>query len=272
VLTGETLDITSNSLKDIVPDLKPLLSKDQPIEEDDVKVSASQNGKNGNNSDDEIGPSLPLNKISEDTVKFPRKKIRMEDDPEVSNVLLIMNLSRPFTVPQLKQMLQRTGTIEDFWINKVKSRCCTKFQTVDQASETRMALNGVTWPQGNKNPLHVVFSTEDNLERLRNSVDEQPARVVTTNGTRLGATRDWDKEKLHPRDRDVRPQRERSEEKMATMPSKSLEELFNKTKSQPSLYWKPLSEEVIARKEEARNKRVLAALQKKKSRSRSHSR
>ena len=33
-------------------------------------------------------------------------------------MIQIVNLTRPFTVNQLKEMLKRTGSIEDFWIDR----------------------------------------------------------------------------------------------------------------------------------------------------------
>lgn len=40
-------------------------------------------------------------------------------------ILIVSNLVRPFTIPQLKELLARTGTIidESFWIDKIKSKC-----------------------------------------------------------------------------------------------------------------------------------------------------
>lgn len=45
-----------------------------------------------------------------------------------SNILYIVNLVRPFTIPQLRELLARTGTITDdgFWIDKIKSKCFVK--------------------------------------------------------------------------------------------------------------------------------------------------
>ena len=40
-----------------------------------------------------------------------------------SSVVHIRNLVRPFTVNQLKELLARTGTITDFWIDNIKSKC-----------------------------------------------------------------------------------------------------------------------------------------------------
>lgn len=48
-----------------------------------------------------------------------------------SNILYITNLVRPFTLPQLKNLLQRTGRIEEngFWIDRIKSKCFVKYET-----------------------------------------------------------------------------------------------------------------------------------------------
>jgi len=218
-----------------------------------------------------MGPSMPKQK-KEEPAPTPRKKIVLSEksDNLETNVIMVYNLTRPFTLNQLKELLKRTGELEDFWINKIKSQCVAKFKSVDQASETKMALNGVTWPQDNKNPLQVVFSSEEELERLKSTVDEV-TRIVTANSASRSGIRDWDKEKLErQKEREIRRgERERSATKEPVQPSKSLEELFNKTKVIPALYWKPLSEETIQRKEEARNRKVLNALKAKRSRSRS---
>jgi len=266
--SSENIEITSNSLKDLVPDMKPLLSQDVAIEEEVEEEAEMKNGHTHTN-DDEIGPTLPKQKKIESAAP-PRKKIVLSDDATESDVIIVYNLTRPFTLNQLKEMLKRTGELEDFWINKIKSQCIAKYKTVDQASETRMALNGVTWPQDNKNPLQVVFSSDAELE-LRKSTADEVTRIVTTNGAGRTGIRDWDKEKLdRQKEREIRRgERERSATKEPVQPTKSLEELFNKTKVTPALYWKPLSEETIRQKEEARNRKVLAALKSKRSKSKS---
>lgn len=44
---------------------------------------------------------------------------------EGKTVLYITNLVRPFTVNQLRELLQRTGKIveDGFWIDSIKSKC-----------------------------------------------------------------------------------------------------------------------------------------------------
>lgn len=48
-----------------------------------------------------------------------------------SNVLFITNLVRPFTVKQLRELLERTGKIveEGFWTDRIKSKCYVQYTT-----------------------------------------------------------------------------------------------------------------------------------------------
>lgn len=44
---------------------------------------------------------------------------------KATNILLIKNLVRPFTLTQIKELLSRTGTILEngFWMDRIKSKC-----------------------------------------------------------------------------------------------------------------------------------------------------
>jgi len=43
-----------------------------------------------------------------------------------TQLILVTNLVRPFTVPQLRELLQRTGNVLDLWVDKIKSKCVAK--------------------------------------------------------------------------------------------------------------------------------------------------
>ena len=57
----------------------------------------------------------------------PEASNREQSPPRkpVSRIVHIINLVRPFTLGQLKQLLGRTGTLMDtgFWMNNIKSHC-----------------------------------------------------------------------------------------------------------------------------------------------------
>lgn len=256
----DDVEISSNSLKDLVPDLKPLLSNEAVMEEAAEAVDSDA---------DVAGPKIPDKAKKDGEPIRKRKKIHMEDLTE-TNIILIVNLTRPFTVNQLKEMLKRTGTIEDFWIDRIKSKCCAKFSSVDQASETRMALDGVTWPQGNPKTLRVSFASEEAMTNMKEGSNEVSGRLGSDGSGRLGDVREWDRNKKDQEKeremtrikREVKVDKEEKVEDTETekkLAGKSLEDLFKKTVAVPAVYWKPLSEEEQKKKEEERNKKVMEA-------------
>merc|ERR1719317_1731296 len=186
--SANSVTISSNSLKDLVPDIKPLLDTETTIEEEVEECSVDSDA-------DIAGPKIPENVKKESEPVKKKKRIPITDVNETA-VVLITHLTRPFTVNQLKEMLKRTGTIVDFWIDRIKSMCCVQFSTVDQASETRMALDGVTWPQGNPKTLRVIFSTEEELKKYQESSTDALNRLGSDSNGRLGGVREWDKNKL----------------------------------------------------------------------------
>lgn len=252
--------------EDAEPLLEPLLT------ETGVDALEEKEEENGVEAEDAVeGPELPnVNKEDE----IPRKKKKRSQDSSETEVIQIVNLTRPFTVNQLKEMLKRTGSIEDFWIDRIKSKCLVHFTTADQASETRMALDGVKWPVSNPKTLNVTFSSKETLQRLKES-SEEPGRTGGDLSGRIGGLREWDKNKVNQEgDRSEKKEKERKErrdrdrdseknrEKQTPerkQPSKTLEELFKKTTTTPSIYWIPLSEEQIKEKEEQRNRKIMEA-------------
>lgn len=55
----------------------------------------------------------------------PRPKSPSPPEAQATNILLIKNLVRPFTLNQIKELLSRTGKIVEngFWMDKIKSKC-----------------------------------------------------------------------------------------------------------------------------------------------------
>lgn len=242
-----------------------MLSTDVPLDEGE---EGPKEPEKKIEEDREVGPALPVEKREDE---IPRKKRKRIEDGNETKVIQIINLTRPFTVVQLREMLKRTGTIEDFWIDRIKSKCVVHFTSVDQASETRMALDGVKWPVSNPKTLHVTFSSEEALKKLKESEESVRGGGLGDLSGRIGGTREWDRNKVSQegekrereterRERDRKDRRERSKEASPEKkPTKTLEELFRKTTTTPSIYWLPLSEEQIKEKEEARNRKIMEA-------------
>uniref|UniRef100_H2TAD9 Apoptotic chromatin condensation inducer 1b n=1 Tax=Takifugu rubripes TaxID=31033 RepID=H2TAD9_TAKRU len=85
---------------------------------------------------------------------------------KLSNIIHVTNLVRPFTLGQLKELLNRTGTMveEGFWIDKIKSHCIVTYATTEEAVATRDALHRVKWPLSNPKVLSVDFCQQEELD------------------------------------------------------------------------------------------------------------
>uniref|UniRef100_A0A672RZC1 Apoptotic chromatin condensation inducer in the nucleus-like n=1 Tax=Sinocyclocheilus grahami TaxID=75366 RepID=A0A672RZC1_SINGR len=95
------------------------------------------------------------------TIDDPIRTGRQLSPPrgKTSHIIHVCNLVRPFTLGQLKELLNRTGTLmeEGFWIDKIKSHCYVTYSTIEEAVATREALHGVKWPTSNPKVLRVDF-------------------------------------------------------------------------------------------------------------------
>ncbi|KAL4096657.1 hypothetical protein QTP88_021571 [Uroleucon formosanum] len=214
-----------------------------------------------------------------------------------TSVIRITNLVRPFTVGQLRDLLQRTGKIvsNGFWIDTIKSQCIVEYENEDQAIETVYALNDSQWPSTNPKFLRVVFTNKEELNKALSGthpdrLDKQKESKVEKLRTQVENNfilREWDRgkledmngdgekddkpikrkisddlhatkdKKLKKDEKDLQDKRKKSKSKTPDrIPTKSLDELFRKTKTTPTLYWSPLSIEQIAEKEDQRRKHL----------------
>ncbi|XP_050315184.1 apoptotic chromatin condensation inducer in the nucleus-like isoform X1 [Anthonomus grandis grandis] len=209
----------------------------------------------------------------------------------VSEVLFITNLVRPFTVRQLRELLERTGKIKEdgFWTDKIKSKCFVCYETAEEAEATRNALHGVHWPIGNGKQLIIDYSTREEMEIAKNPPVTVPKKEPTPQKENKQpelseeekrreerpSKREWDvgKERDHQHRSKSRERRERKHSRRSytpegyhgkkpkqdePAPQKAMDDLFLKTKATPSIYWQPLSPEEIAEKQQLRQARLEA--------------
>lgn len=97
-------------------------------------------GENGKDSSDVESEA----EVAKENIIALNRKISIVDDTAsklkpppspaknpVSDVLFITNLVRPFTVKQLKELLERTGKLKEdgFWTDRIKSKCYVQYNT-----------------------------------------------------------------------------------------------------------------------------------------------
>uniref|UniRef100_A0A3B5KSU8 Apoptotic chromatin condensation inducer 1b n=1 Tax=Xiphophorus couchianus TaxID=32473 RepID=A0A3B5KSU8_9TELE len=154
------------------------------------------------------------------TIDDPVRATRQPSPPrgKVSNIIHVINLVRPFTLLQLKELLNRTGSVveEGFWIDKIKSHCYVTYTTTEEAVATRTALHGVKWPPSNPKVLGVDFCEQDELDYhkgIRKPEKDQdhaaPAAPPQPRLPPLMPVRDRDKDQDRDRDRERDRERDR---------------------------------------------------------------
>lgn len=117
------------------------LSKRKVSIERNASTSEVEEENDKDSSEEESEPEV----VKENIIAMNRKisivddtasKLKPPPSPAknpVSKVLFITNLVRPFTVKQLKELLERTGKIKDdgFWTDRIKSKCYVQYHTVE---------------------------------------------------------------------------------------------------------------------------------------------
>ncbi|XP_072751372.1 uncharacterized protein Acn [Anoplolepis gracilipes] len=232
--TAPSFSISTDSLKALVPGAKPLsinevrLSKDDDEDKDRHKSNDKRHNSSDSTNDNKItdenlqknGTAKKGNAKADNHIATRRKISIVKEMPHVkspspptskpTNILLIKNLVRPFTLNQIKELLSRTGTIVEngFWMDRIKSKCIVEYSNEDQAFETRQALHGISWPMSNPKKLHVEYATKEDMEVARESSKEQPVtrkieplsdpwqqdwnRDEKINTTKVTVVREWD--------------------------------------------------------------------------------
>ena len=117
-------------------------------------------------------------KTVEEEVKQVRAKTPPKNPP--SNVLLVSNLVRPFTLPKLKEILSKRGRLltEKFWIDGIKSKCYAVYENEQIAVESREYIHGLKWPMSNPNTWLADFVALEELQQLLENEKEARDRAA----------------------------------------------------------------------------------------------
>lgn len=198
VLSADTsieFSVSTDSLKVLVPGAKPLsitevrLTKDieeeqfrdksrekhntsdsngEYIVREEAVASKNEGSRKGDTkADNHMGSRRKISVVKD----IPQTMLTSPSIVKVTNILLIKNLVRPFTLTQIKELLSRTGTILEngFWMDRIKSKCYVQYSNEDQAFETRQALHGISWPLSNPKKLQVEYATKEDMESAQES-------------------------------------------------------------------------------------------------------
>ena len=187
----DTRKVSSSELKDIIPDIKPILeeikheqeegqkmeTETSDVDSDDVsKEQPAEVLKRGEKTRENAAGEKAFTVTAPASTELSRPLVEDAKDKLTSNssdknqsrVVEVRNLVRPFTNNQLINLLKRTGGFDEkieFWIDKIKSHALVKYASASEAEETVMALDGVKWPSSNQKKLIVTFSSDEHFQR-----------------------------------------------------------------------------------------------------------
>ncbi|KRX82540.1 Apoptotic chromatin condensation inducer in the nucleus [Trichinella sp. T6] len=230
-----------------LPDGEPLTNILQKDKEMKSEVVRNQDLKQ-----DESANKIPINS-SWDADLISAINERRNVSParrECSPVIYVRCLTRPYAIPALHNILGSFGSYskKNFWINNIKSSCLVKYDDIESAVKARDALHNVRWPASNPKSLHVDFSTTEEFERSYCSLTGDRSTVESDEAS---------EEVLVSAVPVVVGEPDASGKKVTSklVAAQKLAQLFQRTKTKPSLYYLPLTGEQAEMRIDERKKR-----------------
>uniref|UniRef100_A0A5K3FM63 SAP domain-containing protein n=1 Tax=Mesocestoides corti TaxID=53468 RepID=A0A5K3FM63_MESCO len=193
-----------------------------------------------------------------------------------SQMVYIRCLVRPFTAGQLSAMLEaHFGKPEELWLDKIKSSAIVRLADETVAARCREGLDGCRWPSINPKILHCEFASQELFTWLKQhgeSGDRPPPkyllggtaddtgqagdrkRPLASGNSKSAGQLENERKRRRVADGDPTTEHRGKEEDN----SKSLDDLFKKTDTAPSIYWLPLTDEGAAAQLKARTESYLS--------------
>ncbi|KAF7834249.1 Apoptotic chromatin condensation inducer in the nucleus [Senna tora] len=275
-------------------DISPIMSTEKRKFHDQVSVGNNEPAKRQRrwNSETIKGPdpqsttpaTTPKNESIALKRNFSRSDSSASDDaPRIvppsqrspTTSLRIDRFLRPFTLKQVQELLGKTGKVNSFWMDHIKTHCYVTYSSVEEATETRNAVYNLQWPPNGGR--HLIAEYVDPQEvKMKLETPPVPAASVSSSPTVPPAPPTSRPEpsprqpreqppvpislppppplsKLPPALRERLPSPPPLPEK-SDPPIVTLDDLFRKTRATPRIYYLPLSEEQVAAKLAAQGK------------------
>ncbi|XP_062211424.1 formin-like protein 5 [Phragmites australis] len=205
----------------------------------------------------------------------PKERIVPPTQKPATTSLRIDRFVRPFTLKAVQELLGKTGSVQTFWMDHIKTHCYVTFSSVDEAVATRNAVYNLQWPPNNGNHLVAEFVDPQEV-KLKVEPPPPPAAPISPAAAsrtlpvqQAQANQSVPRQAVTPREQLPPPpplakpptsDPGSAKEMLPPTPKKpeppvvTLDDLFKKTQSSPRIYYLPLSEEEVAAKLAAQGK------------------
>ncbi|KAK7387505.1 hypothetical protein VNO78_28360 [Psophocarpus tetragonolobus] len=210
--------------------------------------------------------------VTDDT---PKERIVPPSQRSPTNSLRIDRFLRPFTLKAVQELLGKTGTVSNFWMDQIKTHCYVTYSSVEEATETRNAVYNLQWPPNGGRLLVAEYVDPEEVKLKLEPPPTQAASVSTAPAVPPAplSSQPEPSPRLHreqhpvpatlppppplskppPVARERLPSPPPLPEKVDP-PIVTLDDLFRKTTATPRIYYLPLSEEQVAAKLAAQGK------------------
>ncbi|XP_009772194.1 uncharacterized protein LOC107825767 [Nicotiana tabacum] len=190
----------------------------------------------------------------------PKERVVPPSSKVPTNSLLIENFLRPFTLKAVQELLSKTGTVTNFWMDAIKTHCFVSFASVEEAVETRNAVYNLQWPPHGGKLLVAEFVDPQGVKDKVEAPSQSPSTHATPVTTIPAAAPPSAQPQPSPRQQMQNKQLQSEKLPPPPLPEKldppivTLDDLFRKTKATPRIYYLPLSDEQVAEKLKAQGK------------------
>ncbi|KAM0936877.1 putative transcription regulator SAP family [Dioscorea sansibarensis] len=194
----------------------------------------------------------------------PKERIVPPSQSAATNSLRIDRFLRPFTLTAVKELLGKTGTVCNFWMDQIKTHCYVTYSLVEEAIATRNAVYNLQWPPNGGRLLVADFVDPQEVKVRVEAPQALPSPVAPSPSTPTAPPAQTQPAFQSQPRQDVSVQHLPSPLSAKTdtrpeppvIPKKSepepplltLDDLFRKTKATPRIYYLPLSKEEVAAK------------------------
>ncbi|KAJ3008948.1 hypothetical protein HKX48_008258 [Thoreauomyces humboldtii] len=95
---------------------------------------------------------------------------------EPSTTLAIRNFVRPLTLPMVRELLDGFGTVETFWMDKIKSHCYVTYADQEEAAAAMTKCHGLKFPEETGRNLVCQFTTRASADEAIASAEQTERR------------------------------------------------------------------------------------------------
>ncbi|KAJ6801763.1 apoptotic chromatin condensation inducer in the nucleus [Iris pallida] len=203
------------------------------------------------------------------SAEAPKERVVPPPLGAATTSLRINNFLRPFTLKAVQELLGKTGTFSDFWMDHIKTHCYVTYPSLEEAVATRNALYNLQWPSNGGRFLTAEF-VDPHEVKTRLEAPQSPAPVTSSPNIPTASA-------FQPQTQAMQPPRHPLWQQLPPPPPLppppalsnpllvrerlpppppppkkpepsivTLDDLFKKTIARPRIYYLPLSEEQVA--------------------------